>query len=485
VLRSLRVPVAAAAVAAVLATPTGPSAPLAAAVVHARPASALRSTGQLATRATRYGHPSHPVWYHDTVAVRVGDALYVAWTSSRSTARFRRFGLSERTWLGPAAAVSTTALDCHCSDSTGTNPNRHDVPALAADPAGWVYAVFGGGTASAMGDHTGPYLAVTTTPGGSVFGPPVRLAIPGAAYDVEAVRSASGTTHMIGQQGRNPAGAGSLLYLRLRPGTAGAPGSLDFAPEGYRTLVRGGEDPKACAWRQVPGCDVYVIGRLASGPAPGGGSMLALAWGWSEGNLSNSCGDPAGFCNHGLYFARSLDGGDTWTNADGSASVSLATGPIAYGDPRFQVVAPKVDVGLYKAVILTGPASGTPSIVYEPGADLASGGMMAVARLVPGTGWVRRRFDISRPWNDPVVARPGRSGGVDVWADIAQSGAHASSIEQWVVPSVGPARRSELVVGPNWFLTGTPIPLWREALVFRAERRTTSSSVAVTLLHAG
>ena len=484
-LRVLRIPVAAAAVAAALTTPAGRGAPDAQASDHARAAFALRSTGQVATRATRYGHPSHPVWYHDTVAVRVGEELYVAWTSSHSTARFRRFDLTDRMWLGPAGAVSTTPLDCHCTDSTGTNPNRHDVPALAADPAGWVYAVFGGGTASATGDHTGPYMAVTTTPGGSVFGPPVRLAIPGAVYDVEAVRDASGTTHMIGQQGRNPAGAGSLLYLRLRPGTAGAPGSLDFAPEGYRTLVRGGEDPGACAWRPAPGCDVYVIGRLASGPAPGGGSMLALAWGWSEGNLSNSCGDPAGFCNHGLYFAKSVDGGDTWTNADGTATESLSTGPIAYDDARFRVVPPTVDVGLYKAVAISGPAQGAPWIVYEPEADLASGGAMAVARFVPGTGWVRRRFDRTRPWNDAVVTRSGPSGGIDVWADIAQSGTHASSLERWVVPPAGAAQRSEVVVGQNWFLTGIPVPVRREALVFRGERGATSSSVNLAILRAG
>ena len=54
--------------------------------------------------------------------------------------------------------------------------------------------------------------------------------------------------------------------------------------------------------------------------------------------------DPAGFCNRGLYFAKSLDGGDTWTNARGTASVSLAFGPITYDDPAFQVVGPQRNV---------------------------------------------------------------------------------------------------------------------------------------------
>jgi hypothetical protein len=206
-----------------------------------------------------------------------------------------------------------------------------------------------------------------------------------------------------------------------------------------------------------------------------------LTWGWSEGNLSNTCGDPAGFCNHGLYLAESSDGGNTWTNADRSASVSIATGPIAYNDPRFAVVAPTVDVGVYKAIAVAGPAPGTPWIVYQPGADLDTGAM-AVAHPAGG-GWVRHRIDASRAWNDSVVARMDADGHLVAWADIAQSGSHRDDLQQWVV-TPAKVRRDLVPVGPNWFLTGIPLPNDREALVWRAGRNGSGRDVGFQVVRA-
>lgn len=196
--------------------------------------------------------------------------------------------------------------------------------------------------------------------------------MPGAAYDFEVAKDGTGATDIVGQQGDNPSGAGSLVLFRFLPGDSVTPGGFDTFGQQDRILVQGGDQPAACSsWPSPPpSCDVYIIARLAVGPSdpgnPSNPAPLYLAWGYSEINLSNSCGDPAGFCNKGLYLAESLDGGQTWQNVTGTTSTDITVAPLAYDDPNYQVVSPTSDVGLFKALAVTGAFPGIRRLVFGP-----------------------------------------------------------------------------------------------------------------------
>src|SRR3989442_4125005 len=114
-------------------------------------------------------------------------------------------------------------------------------------------------------------------------------------YDVEVARDNLGVNHLIGQQGDNANGAGSLLYVRVPPGTSSSPAT----PQPAQVLVNGGGDPSACAWQSSPGGGIYVIGRLVSGPAdpaqPTTPSPPFLTRGWTAKKLSGTSRDPPGF----------------------------------------------------------------------------------------------------------------------------------------------------------------------------------------------
>jgi hypothetical protein len=438
------------------------------------------------------GHATHPVWYHDATAVDVGNRVDMAWTTNHGSVAGRSWNRTSNGWVGPSAAISQAILDCGCTDSTGTNPNRHDVPALFADPAGRVYAVYGGGTASKTGGQTGPYFNAAPAPDGGLPVPAgeTLLSIPGAAYDFEVTRDGQGVNHLIGQQGDTPpgdsTGAGSLLYLRFLPGSGTAPGAFQqFGGKPYLTLVRGGYQASACAWAPIPGCDVFVIGRIAQAPRnpsnPSQPNTLYVSWGWSEGSLS-SCADPAGFCNHGLYLAKSTDGGTTWCNAAGAACIDVTATPILYDDANFNVVPPTTDVGLFKGLAVNGPFPGTPWIVWQPAADQGHG-MIRAARW-SGGAWHAETLDASRAWNNHLVLRAA-GGRVYLWSDIAQTGTRRNDLDRWLRdPASGRWTRATLTVGPNWFLTGRAVRRG-EVLMWRVPSGPGVTTVAFTLLAVG
>jgi len=463
--------------------PRAPTVLLAAALLAASAAITARGAIPPTIRtASKAGHPTHPVWYHDDVAVRVGARLVLAWNATGGSVRTRTWNLTKSRWSTAATTVSATKLNCRCTDSTGTNPNRHDVPTVFSDPVGRVYAIYGGGTASHTGPKTGPFFRAAATTGAPMtWGSEQRLPIPGAMYDMEVARDNLGVNHLIGQQGDNASGAGSLLYVRVSPGTSSSPAT----PQPAQVLVNGGWDQNACAWQPSPGCDIYVIGRLVSGPAdpaqPTTPSPLFLTWGWTEKNLSGTCGDPAGFCDHGLYFAKSLDGGAHWANADATASIDVTTEQISYDDPRFDVIGPAKNVGLFKAVAATGHYPGTPWIAYQPRADMAAG-RVDVTRW-NGSSWAAPTVvDRSRPWNNHLVFRTYADGRLALWSDIAQTGTHARELAQWTLASArGSWRSKRLFVGANWFLTGRAVGAL-EVLVWRAPWTSGRSRVRFALL---
>ena len=428
-------------------------------------------------RAGSNGHPTTPVWYHDSSIVQVGHKLFIGWNTSHSSVQARAFNLVKGTWSTRPVTVSATSLNCACTDSTGTDPHRHDVPSLLADPAGRVYAIYGGGSASHMGSKTGPFFRASSKLGSvGQWGPEQALSLPGAAYDFESVRDNQGVNHLVGQQGDNPGGAGSLIYFRLSPGTAGTPGAISAG----QVLVSGGSQPLACSW--IPGCNIFVIGRIALGPGnpadPSTPNPLYLTWGWSESNLSNGCGDPAGFCNRGLYLARSLDGGTTWTNQAGTTSVTPSVSPILYDDPAFEVVSSSQNVGLFKALAVAGSYPGHPWITFQAGANHGRGTIEVTHWS--GSAWLTKVLDRSRAWNNHLVMRTTASGHIYLWSDIAQTGKLARRLAQWLWTGAR-WRKSYLNLGRSWFLTGVAVP-GGEALEWRVPGTAVSSGVAFAVM---
>lgn len=442
-----------------------------------------------ATTGTRYirvattaGHATTPVWYHDTVASAVGADAAVGWTTDAGAVQARRLDLRAGVWTAPAVRVSVTHLDCGCVDSTGTNPNRHDVPTLVTDRAGRVYAFYGGGTAAQTGNRTGPYFRAAAEPASiASWLPEQRLTVPGAVYDMQAVRDATGAVDVVGQQGHSNVGAGSLILLRLPSGTATTPGSVSTFGSTYRTLISGGEKPTACAWRFAPGCNIFVEANLVAGPqAPGTTKQrLFLVWNWAEASLSDDCGDPSGFCNHGLYAAYSDDHGRTWRSLRHTAPHDVTTDPIGYDDPAFALVRASTDVGLFKAVAVTGGYPGRPVIAYEPGADVGHGQLRIGSWT--GTGLTTVTLDRSRPWNNHPVLWAGPRNTLELWSDVAQTGNHAPDLAQWLRDSSGRWHKSLIAVGDNWYLTGTTMH-GHEVLVWRAPAAAGRTKVVTAVL---
>jgi hypothetical protein len=411
--------------------------------------------------------------------------IYMAWNTNHAAVEGRAWNMDAGAWAGAAAPISQAVLDCGCVDSTGTNPSRHDVPTLFADPAGRVYALYGGGTASHVGAKTGPYFNAAATPNSLPdAGGEQLMSVPGAAYDFEVAHDKTGVNYIVGQQGDNAGGAGSLVFFRFTPGDATTPGAFDTFGQPYRIVVAGGDQPSVCSWPSPPAtCDVFVIGRLAAGPAdpaqPANPSPLYLVWGWSEVNLSSSCGDPAGFCNRGLYFAQSLDGGNTWINATKTASTDITAASILYNDPAYQVVSPSSNVGLFKALTVTGSSPGTPWIAWQPKADVGAGSIRV--SHWNGAAWTGKPVDASRPWNNHLVMRSSGSDRIYLWADIARTGANAGNAYQWVkAPASITWTRSTLGIGLNWFLTGRGVS-GGELLVWRVPVDAASTEVAFTI----
>jgi hypothetical protein len=170
-----------------------------------------------------------------------------------------------------------------------------------------------------------------------------------------------------------------------------------------------------------------------------------------------------------LYFARSLDGGKTWSNATGTVSLST----LQFNQPGFAVVGGSHDVGLFKALAVTGAYPGTPWIAYQPGADLGSGTLVVAHRS--GGRWARHSLDSSRNWNNHLVMRSPASGQIYLWSDIAQSGTKSTDLAEWVRSTTGQWSKRFLSVGPNWFLTGTSAGGTHEVLMWRGAAGPTGS----------
>jgi hypothetical protein len=255
---------------------------------------------------SKEGHPTHPTWYHDAQVLARDAVVTVAWNGPGKT-QAAQLNASDLA-ITAKVKINERALG-GATDSTGTDTNRHDVPAVLADGAGRLGFLYGGGSIAARGG-AGPLWRSATVPGAlKPLTPERALNIGGgAAFDFETATDRTGTIHAIGQHGRG--NTGSLVELRLT-----AKGSWK-AP---RELIHGGKQAGGCVLGGTPtGCNRFAIARIAADPSSG---RLHLVWGWSEASLSDKCKTDAGYCDHDLNYAYSDDRGATWHDAAGQHTV--------------------------------------------------------------------------------------------------------------------------------------------------------------------
>jgi hypothetical protein len=409
-----------------------------------RAAAAVRSGAPRALRVvSKEGHPTHPAWYHDAQVLARGDVVTVAWNGDRKVqaAQLAAGDLS----IAAKVKVSERTLG-GATDSTGTDTDRHDVPAVLADGTGRLGFLYGGGSLAARGDP-GPLWRTGTTPGAIAPLTPERaLKIGGgAAFDFETATDRTGTVHAVGQHGRG--NTGSLVELRLA-----ADGSW-LSP---RELIHGGRQAGGCVLAGKPrGCNRFAIARIAADPASG---RLHLAWGWSEASLSGKCQTDAGYCDHDLLYAYSDDRGATWHDATGRHTVRIADRPLAADAPAVRVVGGHV--GLFKALAV-GPAG--PLLVYstfDAGTQLLkaarwSAGRWTTATITPGTSGSR--------WPGSLVLRGGPP--YTLWTPTGDAIHRFTSAD-------GASWTHETVFrGPAWSVTGAPAATADEELLLWRGRR--------------
>ncbi len=295
---------------------------------------------------TKQGHPTHPTWYHDSQILQQGGLITVAWNADRKigAAQLRADDLQ----IVAKTQVSVTRLG-GSTDSTGTDTDRHDVPAVVADAVGHLGFLYGGGSIAARGPRArGPYIRTGTKPN-AIDALTAERPLPiggGSAFDFEAVTDRTGTVHLIGQRGSGRTGA--LVELRRRPD------GMWLEP---RDLIGGGHKRGGCVLGgRLRGCNRFAIARMTADRATG---RLHLVWGWSEASLSGKCTTDAGYCDHDLQYAYSDDDGATWHDARGRTTVRISRRPLRARAPAFRVL--RGHVGLFKAIAV-GPAG--PLVIY-------------------------------------------------------------------------------------------------------------------------
>jgi hypothetical protein len=394
---------------------------------------------------SKQGHPTHPTWYHDAQILSLGDRVTVAWNGRGEVraAQLRATGLR----IIAKSKINAGGLG-GSTDSTGTDTDRHDVPAVVADAAGHIAFLYGGGSVAARGSsHAGPLARhVTASNALRPLSPERPLDVGGgAAFDFESATDRTGTVHLIGQHGRG--NTGSLVELRLR---------ADGTWEAPRELIHGGDQPRGCVLGGRPrGCTRFAIARIASDPESG---RLHLVWGWSEASLSGKCRTDAGYCDHDLNYAYSDDRGATWHDAAGRRTARIAERPLPADAPAFRVV--HGHVGLFKAVTV-----GRAGLVLVYSRFVAGTQRLMAARRAGGR-WRSTPVAADRApsgWTGSLVLRGGAR--YTLWTPTGKAIHRFSSTDG--------ATWSHRIVykGPAWSLTGSPAASPREELLLWRGRR--------------
>jgi hypothetical protein len=198
----------------------------------------------------------------------------------------------------------STSVDPSCCDA-------HDAPSIFRDNSGFLYVFYAPITAGGMPGSCFDYLAGTQPRSNSPFyrkslnpddisawGAEQRVPLCTGFSEPKGGFDSNGVLHLFGQKQFNniPSDYG-LTYIRMNP---------DGTWSDWRRLINDGNTDPLDGQNVGPGCvfDVFVEG-----------TTIHLIWGSTTNGCSGSGND--------IYYAKSTDGGNTWTNIDGTASFTF------------------------------------------------------------------------------------------------------------------------------------------------------------------
>ncbi len=212
----------------------------------------------------------------------------------------------------------------------------------------------------------------------------------------------AGVTHCVGQSygfawldGR-PNDGFPRTYYRITP---------QGTPDGPYVIVESstGSIPEIPA---ASGASIFAKGDLALGREASGQHSLHLTW-----SIRAEWNDAAGphQCNTNIYYARSLDGGNTWLNAAGTAAIPLAQ-HVQLNDVRFLAYTGDVDQDSERSFDVD--SSSRPFVAikrHRPGTGVMVGPNVDVRGAQPpaydlvwvrwnGSSWVAGNIDSLTDW---------------------------------------------------------------------------------------
>lgn len=223
----------------------------------------------------------------------------------------------------PEQAKLVTVVDGQCEPElrvnvqAATGTASHDAPSVFVDGEGYVYATYNGAT----NGSNGPLIRKSQQPWVPVsFGVEQSSRLFQGA-EAHGFTGRDGAVYLIGHNTTTrldviePNGAGGAISYRH--------------PQGPLQVIAVTDD------LAIPGCDPSTIlarftkGYLTEGVTSQGDSILLAVWGWAAG-APTACPDIQGYGDdsHAVYFAYSLDGGQTWWNRAGSTSRTAPPAPM-------------------------------------------------------------------------------------------------------------------------------------------------------------
>lgn len=345
-----------------------------------------------------------------SIMLRGGNGMFFIYRTAGTPRVFvRRFDLTTQAFGAPIQVD-------HLTDPA-TN-GYHSEPTILADTAGRLHTLVQ--YAPMVGSCTGSFgiaprwrvlpdlFEASTWSAPACLTSRVRNTQGAQFYDVMTVTdNRAGLTHAVGQSyglagldGRPNYGFPRTYYRFRSNGQAEGPYVIVESTTGWIPELPAGANAA-----------IQTKGDLALGRETSGVRSLHLVWNiraqWSDSSVQRQA-------NVDLYYARSVDAGETWRPADGSASIPL-TQHVQLNDSRFRAVAG--DVGQNSERAIDVDSQSRPVLAYlrhRPGTGVLVGNRVDVLASPPpaydlawrrwtGAGWVGGTIDSRFDW---VNSRP-------------------------------------------------------------------------------